>query len=177
MEWIREMCNEGQEQGPIEQVKSVSKDAYTGDYEARCVDMYKLFVEMADKTSARRQTNNSFFLSINTAIIAAVGYVGFGPEKEVGAEFYVLIAVAGIVLSVLWFCLIQSYKNLNTHKFKVILAIENVLPLRPYGAEWDLAGEGKKPLYYWPFTHIERLIPWVFFAIHLVVFLRACNCI
>lgn len=155
-----------------EDVKCVGRGEYQGDYELHCLDIYKLCVEMADRISARRQTNNSFFLSINTAIVAAVGYVGFGTNKNIGAEFYGVIALAGMVLSVLWFYLILSYKNLNTHKFNVILAIEELLPLRPYGAEWDMAGKGKEPLIYWPFTHIEKLIPWVFFVIHFVVFLR-----
>ena len=34
------------------------------------LEQYKLYVEMADRISSRRQNANSFFLSINTAIVA-----------------------------------------------------------------------------------------------------------
>ena len=147
------------------------KPEYGQSYEAHCLEIYKLFVEMADRISQRRQTANSFFLSINTALIAAVGYVGFGKKDGISPEFYILIAAAGMVLCGLWFFLILSYRNLNTAKFKVIHEIEKLLPLAPYDAEWDIAGKGKKPWVYWPFTHIEMIVPWVFFALHTFVLL------
>src|SRR5256885_4461010 len=38
------------------------------------LEQYKLYVEMADRISSRRLTANSFFLTINSAIIALGGY-------------------------------------------------------------------------------------------------------
>lgn len=145
------------------------KSEYGECYEAHCVEIYKLYVEMADRISQRRQTANSFFLSINTAVIGAVGYVRFGEETKVGPEFYVLVALAGLVLCFLWFCLILSYKRMNTHKFAVIHNIEQLLPLAPYDAEWEAAGGSKNWIKHTPFTYIEMLVPWVFFLLHLFV--------
>src|SRR2546426_1964670 len=39
------------------------------------LEQYKLYVEMADRISARRQTANEFFLSVNTVIVALLGYL------------------------------------------------------------------------------------------------------
>ena len=150
----------------------VSEEEYGEAYKAHCLEIYKVFVEMADKVSARRQTANSFFLSVNTALVAAIGYVGFGLGKSESHTFNGFVALAGMILCFLWFALILSYKNLNSAKFKVIHEIEQCLPLAPYDAEWETAARGEKPLIYWPFTHIEMLVPWVFFLIHVFVFLR-----
>jgi hypothetical protein len=39
------------------------------------LELYKTAVEMADRTSARRAGANSFFLTLNTALVAVVGIV------------------------------------------------------------------------------------------------------
>ncbi len=39
------------------------------------LDQYKLYVEMADRISQRRATANTYFLSVNSAILAFVGYL------------------------------------------------------------------------------------------------------
>jgi len=148
---------------------SKGKADYGENYESHCLEIYKTFVEMADRISQRRQSANSFFLSINTAVIAAISYVSFGNKGENSPEFYGLVALSGMVLCFLWFCLILSYRNLNTAKFKVIHQIEQLLPIAPYDAEWEIAGRGEKPWLYWPFTHIEMIVPWVFFALHTFV--------
>lgn len=148
-----------------------SQKDYGEHYKPHLLEQYKLYVEMADRISARRQTANSFFLSVNTAIIALIGYINFASKTT--TNFYWLVSLAGMVLCYMWYRLIRSYKGLNSAKFKVIHEIEQKLPFAPYDTEWDKAGRGKDPKLYLPCTHIEMVIPWVFFAIHVVVFLEA----
>lgn len=152
----------------------VPQDTYGERYFDHILEIYKLYVEMADRISSRRQTANSFFLTINSAIVTLVGYVNLASSQD-SADFlfYALVAIAGMILSYLWYRLVLSYKQINSGKFKVIHAIEAMLPLRPYDAEWTALGEGKNPDLYKPFTHIETLVPWVFFAIHAFVFLAS----
>ena len=56
------------------------------------LDQYKLYVEMADRISSRRATANSYFLSVNSAILAFVGYL---TSKDATAELW-LLAAAGV---------------------------------------------------------------------------------
>ena len=148
-------------------------DAYGENYDAHVLDLYKLYVDMADRISARRQSANSFFLSINTAVVALVGYVHLGKDSPATEGFYSLVAVAGIVLCYLWYRLVRSYKDLNTGKFKVIHQIESRLPLRLFDAEWEAVGRGEDPTKYLPFTTVELRVPWVFAAMHAIVLLRS----
>lgn len=132
------------------------------------LDQYKLYVEMADRISQRRATANTYFLSLNSAILAFVGYLSV---KETG-EYNWMLACGGLALSWLWRSLIISYSNLNTAKFKVIHQIEKRLPISPYEAEWDAMERGTNPALYKPLTHIERNVPLVFMALHIIVFTR-----
>jgi len=160
-----------------------SKDDYGDNYQSHVLDIYRLYVQMTDNISARRQSANSFFLSINTAIVALVAYVNLGhDEAPSGGSLLWLVALAGMILCYLWYRLVRSYKDLNSAKFKVVHEIEKRLPLRPYDAEWTALGRGEDPKTYLPFTNIETRVPWIFAAIHLVVLLRCvswswlCSC-
>ncbi|GCC10016.1 hypothetical protein IPdc08_00034 [archaeon] len=152
---------------------ATSEEEYGSNYKAHLLEQYKLYVEMADRLSSRRQSANSFFLSVNTAIIALVGYLNFGSKAS--SEFYWLVSLSGIVLCFMWYRLIRSYKDLNSAKFKVIHEIEAQLPLAPYDMEWDKVGRGKNSRLYLPFTRVEVLIPWVFLVLHVFVFLKAVS--
>ena len=82
-------------------------------------------------------------------------------------------SLAGIAMCYLWYRIVLSYDGLNTGKYKVIHMIESRLPLALYGTEWEILGRGKKKELYWPFSHIERRVPWIFIAIYALLFLSA----
>ena len=46
------------------------------------IDQYKLYVEMADRVSSRRAAANTYFLSLNTAVVALVSYLGTGNPRH-----------------------------------------------------------------------------------------------
>jgi hypothetical protein len=105
------------------------------------LDQYKLYVEMVDRISARRPTANSFFLTINSALLA---FAGFFTRKEDGASaplaWLVVVGVVGLLLCLSWYRLVRSYRDLNTGKFRVIHEIETRLSLALFGAEWGSGG-------------------------------------
>jgi hypothetical protein len=145
---------------------SISAEAYGPKYRDHLLEQYTLYVEMADRISARRQETNTFFLSINTALIAFLGIVVRGEPDEVPLAWVTVVSLAGAALCFAWYRLVTSYRGLNTGKFAVIHAIEVRLPLSPYAAEWEAVGEGKDPKRYRPFTHVEASVPWIFAALY-----------
>ncbi|MGE4130254.1 MAG: hypothetical protein AB7F86_01380 [Bdellovibrionales bacterium] len=144
----------------------LAKFAGKADCQATILEQYKLYVEMADKISARRDVANAFFLSINGAVLSA------GPaiiEKGISFRQPYLLFFPYFVLCLelfLWWRLIISYKQLNGAKFKIIGVLEEKLPARPYGkTEWELLlKSGTDRRVYWPLTHIELSLPWLFFV-------------
>lgn len=152
---------------------AMQQDEYGPNYKAHLLEQYKLYVEMTDRISSRRQLANSFFLSINTAIIALISHINLGSES--GSSSFWLVSLAGMTLCFIWYKLVRSYKDLNDAKFKVIHEMEAKLPVSPYDSEWEKVDKGKNSKLYLPFTKIEIYIPWIFFVIHAVVFLNGSN--
>jgi hypothetical protein len=122
-------------------------------YRDHLLEQYKAYSESAQKNSDRRNTANVYFLTINTALITILGYLQVKQAANVEIAAYVLIALAGIVISFMWYRLIRSYKDLNTAKFKVIHEIEKQLPIRPFGAEWEAVGRGEPQAIFTVYSH------------------------
>lgn len=139
---------------------------YGAGYREHSLEIYKIYLEMADRISERREKANSFFLAVNTALTAllAKDALGTGAPAALG----VLVPLAGGILCYLWHRIIRSYRDLNSAKFKVVHAMERQLPVRPYDAEWEAVGRGKDPKLYLPFTHVELFVPWIFMAFYLL---------
>lgn len=148
------------------------KSEYGDNYHAHYLEQYKLYVEIADRISSRRHSANSFFLSVNTAVITIIGYLQLGQSASANNIFYSLVSIAGMMLCYTWYRLIQSYKALNSGKFKVIHAMEKKLPMSPFDSEWEVLEKGENPKLYHPFTKVEMVVPWVFFTLHLSVLVQ-----
>jgi|LDZU01.1.fsa_nt_gi hypothetical protein len=145
-----------------ERLLTASLDTYGENYREHLLEQYKLYVEMSDRISQRRQNANVFSLSINTALLGIVGLVtSQGTDGQV-LTMIAAISIAGFLTSFGWYRLLRSYRDLNTAKFAVIHAIESYLPIAPYNAEWLAVGEGKDPRIYRPFSYIEVWIPHIF---------------
>lgn len=130
------------------------------------LDLYKLAVEMADRVSARRATANAFFLTVNTALMA---FVSSGSLNALW-----LVALAGIALSVTWWVLLKSYRDLNAAKFGVITEMENHLEVKVFEDEWKRLKEKRQegwPGKYAEFGTVERFVPLIFAALYAAVFL------
>jgi len=144
------------------------------DLPANYFELYKLAVEMADRISARRGIANSFFLTANTGIVAILG------SQDV--RWY--LAAAGIVFAGAWWALLRGYRDLNSAKFEIILAMEERLPVRVYGDEWDRLR--REPLrfslrrdarrarlaQYRELGRVERIVPWIFALIYAAEIVR-----
>ncbi|MTD42830.1 hypothetical protein GKE82_00545 [Conexibacter sp. W3-3-2] len=123
------------------------------------LDQYKLMAEMSDRLSARRGLANSFFLTVESALVATVTLA----DKRTWP-----IAVAGIIVAVAWFRLLRSYKTLNGAKFDVIHAMEARLPVQPFKDEWDILDRPGQKLWqrYTALSTIEQTVPLVFIGLH-----------
>lgn len=115
------------------------------------LEQYKLALTMTDKISDRRGVSNGFFLTLNTFLISVNSF----------RDSY-LLSLMGIIICILWFLLLKTYKNLNKVKFEIIHKLEEELPLNLMQYEWDqLCKNRHKPLTQW-----EIWIPWVFIGIY-----------
>lgn len=136
---------------------------------ARTVELYKLMVASSESLVARRQGVNTFFLTINGAILTAAGLiVGHQVEVRLQAIGIAILTITGGLLAVSWRSLIRSFGQLNTGKFAVINRIEEFLPAAVYLAEWKALEEGQNPRKYRTFTSREVWTPNLFIAVYVV---------
>jgi len=135
------------------------------------LEQYKLYVEMADRVSARRGSANTFFLTLNTTAVTAIGLLWSGHLRE--SKWILAFLFVGLLIEcVAWFWLLRSYRQLNSAKYAVVGALEERLPASPYwSAEWMALGEGRDPARYWPLSHIEQWIPSLFAIIYVFGFI------
>ena len=103
---------------------SKNEKDYGGEYKEHLFEQYKLYVESIEKTSDRRQHANNYFITINTALISLIGLSFQIKFFENIAGVKSVLAFLGIVICIVFWFLIRSYKQLNTGKFAVIHEIE-----------------------------------------------------
>lgn len=148
-----------------------SEKEYGNDYKNHYIEQYKIYLESIEKISDRRQSANKFFLTINAVLISIIGLSFQNDFLKDILFFKSFITFAGILFCVIFWFLIRSYKQLNTGKFKVLHKIESKLPLVIYKYEWEILEEGKNEKVYYPFSHIELLIPWLFGIIYFALWI------
>jgi hypothetical protein len=163
---------------PIEAVRPSLWNATVGSPDddqnrATVLEQYKLYVEMADRISARRSLSNTFFLTLNTAVFAAIG--ALWKNGSVASPWPLVFPLLALLAQcAAWFFLVRSYRQLNAAKYTVIGVLEERLPASPYWkAEWKALGEGKDKAKYWPMSHLEQWIPVIFAATYIAAFIVA----
>ena len=134
---------------------------------AALIEQYKAYLLSLDKIGDRRQSANSFFLSINTGLCALLGYMF---AKDVPGQLRLLlwiIPLTGFLVSYFWFRLVRSYRYLNAAKFRVVEAMEEQLPYAPFAAEWIALQRGSGGRKYVPLTNLEVWIPRFFMLLFI----------
>jgi len=130
----------------------------------RVLDMYKLCVEMADRVSARRAGANAYFITVQGALVAALGFLA-GRTPRVDDRYLIAVTAVGILTALTWYLLLRSYRDLNKAKFAVINAIEIQLPVHPFADEWEVLK--RDPISHWRQRYaelgtVESMIPLLF---------------
>ena len=144
---------------------SVPKNKYGKQYKEHLLAQYNLAVEMADRISQRRYNTNNYFLAINSFLASLSGVYELVGETKIPVA--VIVPFIGVVVCLIWFVILNSFKSLNEKKFKVIQELEKHLPAYLYTYEWNLL---KKDSRHKPFSTIETWIPFTFMLLYLYLF-------
>ena len=134
------------------------------------LEQYRMYLFIFNSTHDRLSKSNDFFLGLNTAIIAALGYLESKGSAD-NSTIFLFAPFVGIAICYCWYEIIEAYKKINRTKFKVIHEVERKLPLSLYEMEWELFGKGKDRSKYHSLSKIERKIPIIFIVLYIVIFL------
>jgi hypothetical protein len=153
--------NGHQETIPPNSVEAVKK-SYGEYFQPHLLEQYKLYVEMMDRVTARRGQTNTFYISLLSGLLALLSLL-VDKRLVLGYQFVVLLvtAILGLALCYVWYANINSYKELNSLKFKVINEIEPYLPFPCYLREWEILKEDNKSQRYRRLTKVEKYVPFI----------------
>lgn len=145
---------------------------------ADVLDLYKMAVEMADRVSARRGQANQFYVSLETLIVGAPALIQASDQGTAFGEGRAsILALVGVIVAIVWWLQLRSYRDLNKAKFAVITKIENDhLPIKAFKDEWRQLKSDPVPRWrarYAELGTVERMVPFVFILINLAVLVLA----
>lgn len=124
-------------------------------------EQYKLFVEMSNALSERRDKTNKFYVTLMSLLLTVFSII-----TSITNELLLFIIPLGIMIlfSKVWMENIDSYSTLNQGKFDVINEIENQLPSKGFTIEWELM-----ELYeYTELTKVEKYVPSIIFYLSII---------
>jgi hypothetical protein len=153
-------------------VSSVPEAEYGSNYKEHLLQQFQAYASSAMSVGERRQSANTFFLTINSAIMTAVGVVGYmDPDKtEINKGFIGCFVLAMLVVCYVWYRTIASYRHMSSAKFQIVNEIERRLPLKPFTREWALLTGDKKNTFR-RFSSLEQFIPFLFSLLYVALFL------
>ena len=152
----------------------MTPERYGEKYPDHLLEQYKLYVEMADRISQRRDQSNKFYATVYSALAAVLLLaVRFDLSDSASAIVFLSVGIVGAALSLIWRLNIESYRAINSAKFDVIHEIETKLPFPGYKREWDILQTADRKHKYRQLTGIEQKIPLVFLALSLALVIYA----
>ena len=122
----------------------------------------------------RRQNVNSFYISVNAAVIAVFSVVSslvndLPSLASIAALMFVIVGI----LDISWLKILESYGILNSSKMKVISIIEKQLPASLYDSEWTIMSDKLNSKKYISFTDSEKRVPKLFIMFYALLMLVA----
>ncbi len=129
------------------------------------MEQYKLYVEMADRVSQRRDQSNRFYVTILAALAAILVVVSrFAPTTNglVSSQLPVVfigVAAFGSMMSIIWIVNLWAYRNLNEAKFDVINELEKNLPFEGFTREWRILTSGNRFTRRLRLSKVEQFAP------------------
>jgi len=128
------------------------------------VEIYRMFVDTAERNIDRRLQANRYFFTLVAAIFLAYSYLLEDRPRRLSAnaELPQIIATWALpflllIVSVAWWLAIRAFRNLSRSKYNVIAQIEKDLPQRPFLQEWEL-----HQTKFLSGTRVEMIVPLVF---------------
>ncbi len=133
------------------------------------VELYKLHAELADRVSQRREGANRLFVTLLTGLLAAAfAMITTGNSTPANNGVLLLAGILGVTLSISWYIIIRSYRQLNTGKFQTLQELEGKLEYPFFIREWEILKEGREYRTYWKLTTAETILPITFLAFFVI---------
>jgi hypothetical protein len=138
-------------------------------FQTQLLEQYKLAVEMADRTSLRRQMANGFFTTLLSALAVLFSILDKSEADPIRSAWPYVVPAIGVFLCLTWLLVIRSYRMINEAKYQVIVELEARLPAAVYASEWSKLSLHR----HLELTTVERAVPALFLVAYALLAARA----
>lgn len=122
------------------------------------LELYKLHSKFANDVTKIRCDSNKFYVSLLTLNISFISVLKSFMDDS--SHLVAIFSIFSILICLVWYFNITSYKKLNSGKFKMLNELENKLSIKPFYIEWNYLKSDKKK--YTKLTSVEKLLPLLF---------------
>lgn len=149
-------------------------EAFKNDeYHQMLMEQYKVYVEMSDRVSARRNLAQTFFMTFHAVVLGVLG-LSLSHEPTVHRVGFLLFPLLGLlVMCYGWWSLVQYFRRLARAKGLVIAELEKRLPSRPSIQAEQKAMGRLNP--YGPLKRMEVVLPIIFALLYIFSFIYAVH--
>ena len=142
-------------------------------YHQLLMEQYKVYVEMADRVSARRSLANTFFMTFHAIILGTLGIV-LSHEQIIHRVGFLLFPLLGLlVMCYAWWCLVRYFRRTMRAKTVVITELEKRMPSSPSGEAERKAMGRENP--YGQLKRMEITLPIIFALLYVFSFIYATH--
>ncbi|THB66006.1 MAG: hypothetical protein D6E12_11475 [Desulfovibrio sp.] len=135
------------------------------------LECYKMFVDSAHAATKQRGEANKFYVGLASSLISFVTFVSAMGFVDIHPVMFIsLMTTLGLLVNLIWYFSIRSYKMLNSAKFKVIHKLEEKLSCQCYAEEWKILKRGNKVFGYQTQSYLERWLPAMFSLPYIALF-------
>ena len=135
------------------------------------LEIYRLHAELADRVSQRREGANRLYVSLLVGLALFLGvFIRFGVDDFPMDILFQVTGTIGAILSISWYIVIRSYRQLNAGKFAALHELEAKLAYPFFKREWELLEKGKNLSRYWRLTIVETGLPITFLILSVALF-------
>ena len=142
---------------------------YETDHKNLLLDQYKMYVEMHDRISARRNQVNSFFISLLSGLLAIFSIASNQGHILNSPMVGLVVGFLGSILCILWIFFFWFFCCFVVCFFLVILEMEEFLPFYCYNKESFLREQDLTGKTYLRPTSIEQYVSAIFGIVYLVL--------
>lgn len=143
------------------------------------MEQYKMFVQTSEDLVSRKQSVNTFYVTLNSILLSAVVSVicAAGDILLIANDSVVIyiisgfLATIGVVICCSWITLLTSYADLNASKMAIISCIEERLALKLFDTEWALLTRRIGKRKYQSFTVKEIAVAKIFLMLYVILIL------
>ena len=140
-------------------------------YNALLIEQYRIYVELADRTSYRRIVINLFFLVFNLVLVGIVALAvgnNAGVQKPFSALLIIVPYFAGVIFCYAWWKIVRFFRHHIQIKNSIVPSLERRLPSRVWLTEEHIAEEKGS---FKPIRILEMYMPFVFMGIYTALFI------